>query len=200
MKFVEIAYDKLGALWPVIETLASKVCEKNRLTLFEVVDILWPDTTPWLEAEAYALAARAVASRVLGIESIYLSLVDRNGGGSQYLCAAEHTREVTREEKAILGYIGMNASLRATGKMVVNEHDPDFIAARNDLLGGDVVHSPAEIARAKHVMARIQVILSQHWDTIETLATLLLREYCVLDEEISYVLDGGDVEQWARIY
>ena len=196
----ELAHGLLDVLWPVIDELATAACAHTRVSMFETWDIFWPDTTPWLEAEAYHLAARAVACRVLGIVPVYLSIFNRDGNGSQFVCGADQTREVTMEEKGILGYIGMNASLRATGKMVVNEHDPDFIAVRNDLPGGDVVHTPAEIARAKRGVARIQEITSQHWDTIETLAKLLLREYCLLGEEISYVLDGGDVESWVRLY
>jgi len=42
--------------------------------------------------------------------------------------------------------------------------------------------------------------VNTHWKTIETLATLLLREYSLLGDEIKFVLDGGDIDDWARLY
>ena len=190
----------LATSWSSIQNLAVEVCRRTRLSAFEVWDIIQPGTTKRLRADAFHLAGRAVASSVLGISPTYLSIFNFRDQGIEYFEEDERQEPLSFEEREILAFAGPVASMSATGTMVIDQRDVRFREMRAHATRNVLNPTSLRNALAGEIGPRVEQFLKPHATTIGKLANLLLREYCLIEQEITYVLDGRDIKWWGRAY
>jgi len=183
--------------WTSIEALAAAIREQPTLTATEVWEIMLPGVSKIQRSSAYHLAGAAVAGHLVGLSPWYLSIYCLRDRQMSYTFTREPSLPPhPLSEKAVLSLAGTLSSLRATGDVAL-DCLCGFLADHVTL---DPDDTDDDIQLFVEAASRAVPIIGTHWDTIETLATLLLREYCLLGEEISYVLDGGDIKQWKKLH
>ena len=186
--------------WPSIEALAATIRERSSMTATEVWEVMLPGVSYAQRIGAYHLAGSAVCATLVGLAPEYLSIFcDWDYQIWYSFVRSSRDEQIPTRDTALVSLAGPIASLRATGEarleMVdgyltgIFESKPDEAA---DWLPGSTMFVETGL--------RASEIVNTHWKTIETLATLLLREYSLLGDEIKFVLDGGDIDDWARLY
>ena len=188
------ACDLLRTNWSRIETLASAILDNPVMTARAVWEVIHPGITRLQRIGAYHLAAAAVAARQVGMKPTYLSL---------YCDASEvwgYEFELPRDgekplalsplSNAIVSLAGPLASLKATGEAKLESASgylTEFFKEDPAL----PENWPARATLFVEAAFLASEINDANWDTIERLATLLQRECCLLDDEITFILDGG---------
>ena len=199
--YVEIGAETvLRSAWPTIRQLASELCVRHRLSAFDVWDIIIPDTTRWLETDAFHLAAFAHAVHHLGATPTYLSIFNLRGYGTEYRITGEWTNPLDNGDLGALAIVGEIASSMATGKMVVTKSDPFYQEAVKNINRTRIDTDDALGELHRRFGPAVKAFVLEEWDAIVRLAQLLLREYSLIGDEITGVLRGGTIEDWTPLY
>ena len=172
----------------------------TRLSTSEVWDILLPDTTRWLAADAYHLAAMTVAMFDFGAAPTYLSIFNLRGRGIEYRVPAAQVDDLSFEQMAILTSVGAVASTIATGKVAYDTHDPFYNATVGHIRRESFNVEKRLKAFSRQYGPAAEELVKSRWHTIEKLAKMLLRVYCLLGDEITDITHGGDFDVWLPRY
>ena len=199
--YVDVAADvALIANWSSIIKLCVEVAIDTRLSISEVWDILLPDTTRWLAADAYHLAAMTVAMFDFGAAPTYLSIFNLRGRGIEYRVPAAQVDDLSFEQMAILASVGAVASTIATGKVAYDTHDPFYNATVGHIRRESFNVEKRLKAFSRQYGPAAEELVKSRWHTIEKLAKMLLRVYCLLGDEITDITHGGDFDVWLPRY
>lgn len=186
--------------WPSIEALTAAILERSSMTATEVWEVMLPGVSEAQRIGAYHLAGSAVCANLVGLTPEYLSIFcDRDYQFRYSFMPTSPDEPIPSRDTALISLAGPIASLQATGE------------ARLEMVDGyltGIFESKASetddwLQRATMFIEtglRASDIVHTHWKAIETLATLLLREYSLLGDEIKHVLDGGDLDDWVRLH
>ena len=190
----------IDSAWSLIERLAMVACVQPNLTIDDVWEIVYPDTVTRMTANAYQLAAQAWAAMNVDIAPIYLSVFNFRGQRTAFRESCGRFDRLTPQEEMLISFAPPLASLKATGTIPVGGS-----SVRRNCLDVNISRSTVdtEVALAtfsETIGSELERELAESWGIIENLATLLLREYSLIGEEIETVLAGGNIDSWAPLY
>ena len=202
-KYTE-ACELLRSNWSRIEDLAGIIQVNPVMTARAVWEVIHPGVNKLQRIGAYHLAAAAVAARHIGMTPTYLSIFCGENESFGYcfeypLDKEKQPVESSPLDTAVVALAGPMASLKATGEAKLASFSgflTEFFSATPNAAEDWLARATLSVDAA----FRASEIIGTKWTTIENLATVLLREYDLLAEEITFILDGGAVEDWVRTY